>query len=66
MPYLNKGLVIQETISDYKIDLLAVTETWIHDNSPDYIKNCAVPEGFKVIRTNRTHARGNKAVHYSS
>ena len=46
---IQKMALIHDVISDNRLDLLAVTETWIYENSPDVHKRDAAPAGFSIV-----------------
>ena len=40
---------MRDLISDYNLDLLAISETWIYDADPDAIKNSSAPEDYMIL-----------------
>lgn len=60
---VNKAALIHDLIKDFKIDMLAVTETWVYENSPDAHKEEAAPEGFSVVHAHRAPATGKATAH---
>ena len=55
---VNKSALIHDVISDNRLDLLAVTETWVYENSPEVLKREAAPDGFSIIHAHRTTSTG--------
>ena len=45
--------ILHDTINDNKIDVLALTETWITESAPDTIKLGVTPNGFSVLHSHR-------------
>ena len=60
---VNKAALIHDLICDFKIDMLAVTETWVYENSPDVHKQEAAPEGFSIVHAHRTPKIGSTTAH---
>src|SRR2546425_9120354 len=54
---VNKAALIHDAIHDHMLDLLAVTETWVYEDSPNVIKQEAAPTGFSI-----THAHGSTSI----
>ena len=60
---IQKTALIHDVISDNRLDLLAVTETWVYENSPDVHKRDAAPAGFSIVHAHRSitpHTRGKQ------
>ena len=60
---IQKTALIHDVISDSRLDLLAVTETWVYENSPDVHKKDAAPAGFSIVHAHRSiapHTRGKQ------
>ena len=53
---VNKTALIHDVISDNRLDLLAVTETWVYEHSPDVHKKDAAPAGFSIVHAHRSIA----------
>jgi hypothetical protein len=60
---VNKAALIHDLISDFKIDILAVTETWVYENSPNVHKQEAAPEGFSIVHAHRAPRIGTATAH---
>jgi exonuclease III len=54
----SKGETIQDLICDHRLDVLAVSETWIRDDAPDAIKLDMVPPNFAVLHAHHPCAVG--------
>lgn len=50
---VNKSALIHDVIKDNRLDLLAVTETWVYDDSPNVHKKEAAPNGYTIIHAHR-------------
>ena len=50
---VNKSALIHDLISDNKLDLLAVTETWVSSDSPNVHKKEAAPPGYSIVHAHR-------------
>jgi hypothetical protein len=58
---VNKSALIHDVISEHRLDLLAVTETWVYDDSPNVHKREAAPPGYTVVHAHRdSHSKGGK------
>ena len=55
---LDKPASIQDFISSYKIDILAVTETWLSPNSLPSTLNSLTPDNYSLIQSPRLTGRG--------
>ena len=55
---LDKPCLLQEFISDYSIDLFALTETWFQPNTPANILNSITPPNYSIIHAPRKHGKG--------
>ena len=55
---VNKSVLIHDIITDNHLDILAVTETWVYDNSSDVHKKEAAPDGFSITHYHRITASG--------
>ena len=56
---VNKAPLMHDAIQDNSLDVLAVTETFVYDDSPDVHKYECAPAGFSVIHKHRqTGSRG--------
>ena len=61
---VNKAALIHDVINDNRLDLLAVTETWVYKDSPEVHKREAAPPGFSIVHAHRdTSTRGSKKGH---
>ena len=62
---VNKAALIHDVIKDNRLDMLAVTETWVYTDSPDVHKRDAAPDGYSVIHAHRDSSsdRGRKKQH---
>lgn len=61
----NKATQLNEYISDNKLDLVAVTETWLNDGDQVTLGNIC-PSGYKVISKPRSGRGGGVAIIYNS
>ena len=69
----NKGPCIDDTVTVHSVDILAVTETHIHQEETDSLLHSITPTGFKFCHKPRIHGRGggvgffiNKAIQFRS
>src|SRR5258708_39023105 len=65
---INKPTLICELISDYKLDILTLSETWFTENTLPSILNSFMPNGYSLLQTPRpsTKSGGGVAVIYRS
>src|SRR6266496_6211157 len=65
---INKPTLICELISDYKLDILTLSETWFTDNTLPSILNSLIPNGYSLLQTPRPSIKlgGGVAVIYRS
>src|ERR1700759_4339769 len=56
---VNKTALIHDIISDNSIHLLAITETWVYDDSPDVHKQEAAPNGYSIVHAHRQPRPGS-------
>jgi Reverse transcriptase (RNA-dependent DNA polymerase)/Endonuclease-reverse transcriptase len=56
--HLNKPALLQEFISDYSIDILALTETWLPPDAPPSVLNSITPPNYTLIHAPRPQGRG--------
>ena len=50
---VNKAARAHDIIEDNHLDLLAVTETWVYEDSPNVHKREAAPSGYSVVHQHR-------------
>jgi hypothetical protein len=50
---VTKAAVIHDLIADMKLDLLAITETWVPSDAPDTVKLDVTPPGYAVVHRAR-------------
>ena len=50
---INEAARLHSAIDECKLDILAVTETWIKESHPDAIKRDLAPPGFTVLHFHR-------------
>ena len=55
---VNKTALIHDAIADHSLDLLAVTETFVYEDSPDVYKQDAAPDGYSIIHQHRQQRPG--------
>jgi hypothetical protein len=55
---VNKTALIHDMIKDFNLGLLAVTETFVYDDSPDVHKKDAAPTGYSIIHQHRQRKSG--------
>jgi len=55
-----KGAQIDHIIYDLKLDVLALSETWIDDDAPAAIKYDIAPDNYTVLHTHRQHSTGQR------
>jgi len=55
---VNKSALIHDIIEDHHLDLLAITETWVYEDSPDVLKKEAAPPGYSIIHAHRSTSIG--------
>ena len=65
---INKPTLICELISDYKLDILTLSETWFTENTLPSILNSFIPNGYSILHTPRPYEKsgGGVAVIYRS
>ena len=51
---VSKTALLHNAVDELKLDVLAVTETWIKDDHPDTIKLDLCPPGYSVTHTHRS------------
>jgi hypothetical protein len=54
----NKSCEIYELLSDNSLDLLFVTETWLHQDGNGTVIHDMLPDGYKILHQPRTGCRG--------
>src|SRR4029077_16553938 len=55
---VTKAALIHDVIRDNSLDLLAVTETWVNNDSPDVHKQEAAPNGYSIVHAHRQPSPG--------
>src|SRR5688572_13920069 len=55
---VNKTALSHDAIADNKLDLLAVIETFVYEDSPDIYKTKEAPDGYFMIHQHRFHVMG--------
>ena len=55
---LNKPIALQEFITDHKIDILPLSETWLSPDSLPSTLNSLTPSDFSLIHSPRPHGTG--------
>ena len=55
---VNKSALIHDLFNDHHLDVLAVTETWVYENSPDVHKREAAPQGYSIVHAHRSTMTG--------
>jgi hypothetical protein len=55
---VNKAALIHDLIADYNLGLLAVTETFVYEDSPEVHKKDAAPDGYSIIHQHRQRKAG--------
>ena len=60
---VNKAALIHDVITDHRLDMLAVTETWVYDDSPDVHKREAAPKGYSIVHAHRPPKAGSDRAH---
>src|SRR3989441_2981141 len=55
---LDKPAVLQEFLSDYSIDILALTETWLTPETLPSTLNSLTPPGYSIIHSPRPQGKG--------
>ena len=56
----NKILLIHQIIDDHNLDILAMNETWLRENTPVTIKRDLAPPGYSVQHIHHVHCPGVK------
>ena len=49
----HKAALIHDVIADHRLDVLALTETWIPSDAPDAVKLDVAPPGYSVVHRHR-------------
>ena len=57
-PQLDKPAAIQEFITDYNLDILTLSETWLSSDSPPSVLNSLTPSTFSFLHSPRTNGLG--------
>jgi hypothetical protein len=60
---VNKSALIHDLINDHHLDVLAITETWVYENSPDVHKREAAPQGYSIVHAHRSTTGGGRRKH---
>src|SRR5207245_4353743 len=55
---VNKTALIHDVIADNRLDLLAVTETWVYKDLPDVLKKEAAPHGYSISHAHHLTTTG--------
>ena len=55
---LDKPCLLSEFISDYSIDLFALTETWFQPDTPPNVLNSVLPQNYSMVHAPRSIGRG--------
>src|ERR1051325_6505859 len=55
---VSKSALIPDLINDHHLDVLATTETWVYENSPDVHKREAAPQGYSIVHAHRSTMTG--------
>ncbi|MCI0561137.1 MAG: reverse transcriptase domain-containing protein [Nitrososphaera sp.] len=55
---VNKTALIHDLIADHGLGLLAITETFVYEDSPDVHKKDVAPEGYSVVHQHRQKKPG--------
>src|SRR5271163_4291895 len=50
---VHKAAHVHDLIADNHLDLLAVTETWVYEDSPNVHKREAAPNGYSIVHAHR-------------
>ena len=54
----NKTLIVKDFVVDYKVDLLGITETWLHMEGSEVTIGELCPNGYRLLHTPRSVGRG--------
>ena len=49
----HKAALIHDVIADHRLDVLALTDTWIPSDAPDAVKLDVAPPGYSVVHHHR-------------
>src|ERR1051325_6559655 len=60
---VNKSTLIHDLINDQHLDVLAITETWVYENSPDVHKREAAPQGYSIVHAHRSTTGSGRRKH---
>lgn len=55
---VNKTALIHDAIAEFNLSLLAITETFVYEDSPDVYKKDVAPDGFSVLHQHRQRKQG--------
>ena len=55
---MKKTALIHDVIADHNLSLLALTETFVYEDSPDVYKKDAAPEGYSIVHQHRQQKQG--------
>ena len=54
----NKTLIVKDFVVDYKVDLLGITETWLHVEGSEVTIGELCPNGYRLLHSPRSAGRG--------
>ena len=54
----HKDAILHDLMVDRKIDILAVSETWIYDDDPDAVKESSLLPGYSISHACRQTGKG--------
>ena len=57
---VNKAALLHDVIKDNRLDLLAITETWVYQDSPEVHKKDAAPPGYSIVHAHRDTSQGTE------
>ena len=56
----HKAALIHDVIADHRLDVLALTDTWIPSDAPDDVKLDVAPPGYSVVHHHRGPSSGRR------
>ena len=60
---VNKTALLHDVIKENRLDFLAVTETWVYNDSPEVHKKDAAPPGYSIVHAHRDTSRSTGKRH---
>src|ERR1051325_7743899 len=59
----NKAALLHDIITDHRLDMFAITETWVYEDSPNVHKQEAAPDGYSITHAHSAQKPGSGRAH---